>query len=294
MNAVSPCIGICRQDEATGYCLGCARTCDEITDWKTESDAWRAKVWDALPKRFKMLEIVCRRLPWDTEEIQSFVLNSIRGDRGTWTAGVVGAVGEFAVLPGESVEAELDGDTVIATTLGGRLRFLINNDIRPLTFDPPGTPTEELRVILAVKKKRGHPDLADALTLLGKDAEAIDPAETEADMFDLGLGRKEARFCIRVGKGATKDLLTGAAGATFPASLGAIAPKLLAESPTRVVETALGRIEVMTAIPEPEGKSPPGPHTHLLPDHIASNRAMPVGMDLPKPYFPGATFYPRT
>ena len=29
----SPCIAVCRLDDATGYCLGCLRTIDEIRDW---------------------------------------------------------------------------------------------------------------------------------------------------------------------------------------------------------------------------------------------------------------------
>jgi predicted Fe-S protein YdhL (DUF1289 family) len=29
----SPCIGVCRIDQATGWCQGCLRTLDEIADW---------------------------------------------------------------------------------------------------------------------------------------------------------------------------------------------------------------------------------------------------------------------
>jgi predicted Fe-S protein YdhL (DUF1289 family) len=29
----SPCVSICQLDEATGYCIGCLRTIDEIRDW---------------------------------------------------------------------------------------------------------------------------------------------------------------------------------------------------------------------------------------------------------------------
>lgn len=29
----SPCASICRMDDATGYCIGCLRTIDEIRDW---------------------------------------------------------------------------------------------------------------------------------------------------------------------------------------------------------------------------------------------------------------------
>ena len=29
----SPCINVCRMDEATGFCAGCLRTLDEIACW---------------------------------------------------------------------------------------------------------------------------------------------------------------------------------------------------------------------------------------------------------------------
>ena len=29
----SPCVSVCTIDDATGWCLGCARTLDEIRDW---------------------------------------------------------------------------------------------------------------------------------------------------------------------------------------------------------------------------------------------------------------------
>jgi hypothetical protein len=29
----SPCIGVCRIDQTTGWCQGCSRTLDEIADW---------------------------------------------------------------------------------------------------------------------------------------------------------------------------------------------------------------------------------------------------------------------
>lgn len=29
----SPCIAVCQIDEATGYCLGCFRSLDEIREW---------------------------------------------------------------------------------------------------------------------------------------------------------------------------------------------------------------------------------------------------------------------
>ena len=75
-------------------------------------------------------------------------------------------------------------------------------------------------------------------------------------------------------------------------ALPRLAPVLLQHSPPRVVESVLGRIEVLTPIPVPGGNTPAGPHTHLLPEHLATGRALPAGMDLPSAYLPGSIFYP--
>jgi uncharacterized protein len=47
----SPCINICRMDEASGWCEGCLRTIDEISGWSTYDDASKRAVWDALDAR---------------------------------------------------------------------------------------------------------------------------------------------------------------------------------------------------------------------------------------------------
>ena len=292
MNAVSPCVGVCKLDEATGYCLGCARTGEEIAVWRDQSDAWRSTVWDALPERFETLGVTCRRLAWSTSDIRSFVKQSLERGAGTWVAGVVGAVGEFTAAPGQSTQVEVVDDTVTAMTEGGGLHFLIDDQVRALIFEPTDTPIDKARIVLAVKRERGRPVVADTLTHLGEDVNAVSPSNRAASLFDLGLNRKEARFCVRVEAGEARAALFNAEGSAFPANLPQIGTALLKESPVRVIETALGRLEVSSAIPAPGGVSPLGPHTHLLPDHLASERALPVGMDLPRAYLPGAIYCP--
>lgn len=49
----SPCVGVCKIDPETGFCLGCARTVDEIARWGGMTDAARSAVWSALPPRFE-------------------------------------------------------------------------------------------------------------------------------------------------------------------------------------------------------------------------------------------------
>ena len=52
MTAVpSPCISVCRMDEASGWCEGCLRTLDEIAAWATLDDAARRAVWVDLGRR---------------------------------------------------------------------------------------------------------------------------------------------------------------------------------------------------------------------------------------------------
>ena len=47
----SPCTGVCRMDEATGWCRGCRRTLEEIARWSAMTPADKRAVWAALPLR---------------------------------------------------------------------------------------------------------------------------------------------------------------------------------------------------------------------------------------------------
>jgi predicted Fe-S protein YdhL (DUF1289 family) len=47
----SPCINVCRMDDATGLCLGCFRTIEEIALWSQASSAQRLRVLLAVERR---------------------------------------------------------------------------------------------------------------------------------------------------------------------------------------------------------------------------------------------------
>ncbi len=47
----SPCISICRIDDASGFCAGCLRTIDEIAGWSRSDDATRLRIWRAIELR---------------------------------------------------------------------------------------------------------------------------------------------------------------------------------------------------------------------------------------------------
>ncbi|WP_137861399.1 MULTISPECIES: DUF1289 domain-containing protein [unclassified Sphingomonas] len=52
----SPCVSICVMDAATGWCIGCGRTLDEIARWGITDQADRDAVTAELPARMERLE----------------------------------------------------------------------------------------------------------------------------------------------------------------------------------------------------------------------------------------------
>jgi uncharacterized protein len=51
----SPCIDVCRYDEATGWCVGCGMTRKDKKAWKKQKPA-RPGIREALPGRLHALE----------------------------------------------------------------------------------------------------------------------------------------------------------------------------------------------------------------------------------------------
>ncbi len=52
----SPCINICKMDSASGLCLGCLRTIDEITLWSRADDSTRINILAAVARRREPLQ----------------------------------------------------------------------------------------------------------------------------------------------------------------------------------------------------------------------------------------------
>ncbi len=101
-------------------------------------------------------------------------------------------------------------------------------------------------------------------------------------LFDLGLGALQADFCVRINDhGLAARLREHAGRAVFEPGNPAMA-MILAANPHRVFVSRLGRIEVYQPIPPPSGKSPEGPHTHVLPRLLNSGRTHPATEPVPE------------
>ncbi|WP_455156043.1 DUF1289 domain-containing protein [Sphingomonas zeae] len=50
-SVASPCVNVCTMDKAAGWCLGCARTIREISNWSAKPADERRAILAALPGR---------------------------------------------------------------------------------------------------------------------------------------------------------------------------------------------------------------------------------------------------
>lgn len=56
---MSPCMGVCKQDDVSGWCFGCGRTDDEIDNWQSFDDAKRSELEAQLGER--VTQLIARR-----------------------------------------------------------------------------------------------------------------------------------------------------------------------------------------------------------------------------------------
>jgi len=281
----SPCVGVCKIDDDTGFCLGCARTLSEVAAWPSLADLAKDEVWIKLPERLALLAIRVRLLPWTVEEIAQWVGATIAGCRGTWVTGMPGAVAEFPCQDGREVSAELRDDVILGRAPDAFFRLRMHDRLRAFTFADEGP------VVLGLPKGRVTLPAARAFTVLGKDRDAIDAMHVEHTLFDFGLGRRCSRFCIRT-DGKLVEKLQTVVGQPWSGVLKELGAVIIAESPARVVESELARIEVFSPIPLADGNPPAGAHTHFLPQFLLAGDEIPPALALPDCAAPVAIFYP--
>ncbi|MEM8707007.1 MAG: (2Fe-2S) ferredoxin domain-containing protein [Actinomycetota bacterium] len=233
-----------------------------------------------------------RLLPDKGSDLVAVLTELVRAP-GTWTMGVPGAIAEFDTSnesPHVVVDATGDTATITAGCGTGSMRLDVEASTRTFAFGHE-VAAEELELHAIVRTGAGlTPQLG--LTELGPDPAPIGDVADDDLLFDLGLGRQPARFMIRTGDAELTDILRRVAGTPVSKIDPAVWQAIIEASPTRVVETALGRIEVTAPIPPAGGVSPAGCHTHLLPTALAEGLDLPHGIDIPKGWQVGLLHYP--
>jgi predicted Fe-S protein YdhL (DUF1289 family) len=288
----SPCVGFCRLDDTSGLCGGCARSRAEIAFWKDAPSAIQERIWSDLPERRARLGIGLHRLAWTKDAILAFIRETFRAGDGTWVHGIFGAVGEFCIGVHEMCEVGAEGERITAQTERGAIRFEVTDQVRALSMTMKvGAATKEV-VVLAVPRGGVSHAANQGLVALGPDRDAIRSHERDERLYDLGLGTRAAGFCVRTSDPELTRELEACSGQGWAALLARLGGAIVRVSPARVILSPIGRVEVFTPIPLPNGRSPDGPHTHFLPIHLAVGREMPPGLELPAALVPCGIFYP--
>jgi hypothetical protein len=210
----------------------------------------------------------------------------------SWSLGTFGAIAEFARDPDESVELSRTDADLAAVTARGGIRITPNEGLRLFASESTTRESWSQRVSLCLPANRCAMNGRTALTALGPDAEALREQDREAVLFDLGLGTLQVDACVRVAdRELTAELLPYAGRSLFEPGNPAMMI-ILAASPHRVFITRLGRIEVFQPIPPADGKSPTGPHTHVLPKLLRHRRTHSATEPVPDGFVPCAHLYP--
>lgn len=178
-------------------------------------------------------------------------------------------------------------------TARGGLRLTLPPGVRALAYETPAGPHDHWNHTVALCLPRADATRAwrDTITELGPDDGSLRPADRAAVLFDLGMSTSTVDACVRSTDPALIDTLRAAEGTALFADPALVAA-IVAGNPHRVFVTACGRVEVYAAIPPPGGRSPDGPHTHLLPQLLRAGRTHAATVPVPSGFLPCASFYP--
>jgi hypothetical protein len=209
-----------------------------------------------------------------------------------WSLGTFGAIAEFSRDHGEPVRLVQSAEAVSAVTARGGIALKPDAAIRAFASEGITKTGWNQRIALCLPAHDCAMNQRVALTEIGPDHQAPREQDRDSILFDLGLGALHADFCVRIGDHSLAARLREHTGrAVFDPGNPAMG-MILAANPHRVFISRLGRIEVYQPIPSPSGKSPEGPHTHVLPRLLKSGRTHPATEPVPEGLVPCAHLYP--
>ncbi|MBB5686491.1 DUF6925 family protein [Sphingobium boeckii] len=209
-----------------------------------------------------------------------------------WSIGSFGAIGEFVRDADEPVTIARKVDAITVVTARGAMRIKPLVPLQAIAWDSLAADGESWGHALAFCVAR--PATPNRVIIsLGPDRKAIRKEDRGAAMFDLGVAAGAVHMCLRTRDAALIAALDAAQGNALLDTPGIMAEVLRAQ-PHRVMLSPAGRIEVFQPIPPADGKSPEGPHTHLLPKLIAKDRTHSSNTPLPDGLQSALTAHPRS
>lgn len=224
-----------------------------------------------------------------TQAVHDLLAGHMRGAGSGFSIGAFGGIAEFTRDPDEPLDIDQPDRLRIATARGG-LALSSPEDVRPVAYEILSARPGSWQHGVIFCRKNAESAGRRVLTELGPDTDPIRPADEGGILFDMGLGAANIDFCVRTGD---PDLLAGlraAAGRSLLAPDDPTMDAIITASPHRVAISALGRLEVYQAIGQ--HRTPPGPHTHVLPKLLRQNRTHSANIPVPAGEQPVLSLYP--
>jgi hypothetical protein len=209
-----------------------------------------------------------------------------------WSLGSFGALAEFCRDAGEPVAFAHNGRAISAVTARGGIRIEPRADLRLAASESATRESWSHRVSLCLPVESCAMSRRAQLTELGLDEQALREGDRATTLFDLGLDLLQVDACVRVSDPDVATKLRECTGRPVFESGNPAMAIIVAASPARVFVGRVGRIEVYQPIPPPHGRSPEGPHTHVLPKLLQHKRTHAATEPVPDGFVPCAHLYP--
>ncbi|MEA2989793.1 MAG: hypothetical protein QOG83_2504 [Alphaproteobacteria bacterium] len=221
-----------------------------------------------------------------------FLASQMANPETQWSLGTFGAIAEFMRSPDEPVALTRGENSLSAVTPRGGLRIEPPADMRLVAFETTTVDSWAHRIALCLPEARASMSRRTVLTEIGPDAGALREQDRGAILFDLGIDGLQADLHVRIGDPEVAATLRAQVGRSLLEAGNPAMGVIVATGPHRVFASRLGRIEVYQPIPDPNGKSPEGPHTHVLPNLLHHRRTHAATEQIPDGWIPCAHLYP--
>lgn len=230
-------------------------------------------------------------------DLEHLLRTHLVDSRTGWSMGSFGAIAEFHQDQGEFAVVDDTYNLTRATRRGGiKLRRSAITETKAVAYETlsPKRHRWSQAVALCLPVQAATRSVRTVLTELGPDDDAIRGVDRTGILFDLGLGLPQCDFCIRTSEPKLLAALRAGEGMSVFDHGNPAMPAVLAGHPNRVALTNIGRVEVYQKIggPDTDGRSPPGPHTHLLPKLLRSGRTHSANTPIPEGFLPLGSMHP--
>ena len=227
-------------------------------------------------------------------DLAALVATHLEDPRSTWSVGSFGAIAEFQRDRDEPVDLVRGPILFSAATGRGALRLALVPGLRAFAYETVASAAggwhHAIAFCLPVEAAQMHGRAH--LIELGGDDDAIREVDRAASLFDVGLACRPVDVCVRSGAPGVLAALRESAGRGVLDAGNPLMGRMPALSPHRVFISRAARIEVYQPVPPPDGRSPAGPHTHVLPRLLGAGRSHAATVPIPEGWLACAHLYP--